>query len=80
MAGVAPKRNVFLGKYFDDPTIKKLKKLKNKYPCMNFWPKSFTKVVTHVLYTMHFCDMNLITACMLVQEICPFEAGTVVQR
>jgi hypothetical protein len=23
MAGVAPKRNVFLGKYFADPTIKK---------------------------------------------------------
>jgi hypothetical protein len=36
--GSAPKRNVFLGKYFADPTIKKFKKictqpqLKNKHP------------------------------------------------
>jgi hypothetical protein len=46
--GVAPKRNVFLGKIFADPTIKKSKKftpnvkyqLKNKYPSL---AKNFTK-------------------------------------
>jgi hypothetical protein len=69
---VAPKRNVFLGKNFADPTIKKSKyvlpnhkyQLKNKYPPL---AKNFTKgyclVVTHVLY--HFCDMSLITACAI---------------
>jgi hypothetical protein len=58
MAGVAPKRNVFLGKNLPYPTIKKSKiflpklkyQLKNKYPPL---AKTFTKgyhsVVTHVL-------------------------------
>jgi hypothetical protein len=69
---VAPKRNVFRGKNFANPTIKKSKiwlpnlkyQLKNEYPPL---AKNFTKgyhsVVTHVLY--HFCDMSLITACAI---------------
>jgi hypothetical protein len=71
--GVAPKRNVFFGKHFADPTIKKSKlflphlkyQFKNKYPPM---AKNFTKgyhsIVIHVLY--HFCDTSLIiTACAI---------------
>jgi hypothetical protein len=67
---VVPKRNVFRGKNFADPNIKKPKLwlpnfkylLKNKYPPL---AKNFTKgyhsIVTHVLY--HFCDTSLITDC-----------------
>jgi hypothetical protein len=32
MAGVAPKRNIFLGKNFADPTIKKVKYLITQPP------------------------------------------------
>ena len=70
--GGGPKENVFLGKNFADPTIKKSKtfllnfkyNFKNKYPPLT---KNFTKgyhsVVTHVIY--HFCDMSLTTACVI---------------
>jgi hypothetical protein len=68
----SPKRNVFPGKNFADPTIKKSKiwlpnlkyKLKNKWVLL---AKTFTKgyhsVVSHVLY--HFCDTSLITDCAI---------------
>jgi hypothetical protein len=67
---VAPKRNVFRGKNFADPTIKKTKiwlpnlkyQLKNKDPPLaKNVTKRYHSVVTHVLY--HFSDMSLITAC-----------------
>jgi hypothetical protein len=65
MAGVTPKRNVFVAKNIADPTIKKWKKnfpqpqisIKNKYPFLvqNF-TKGYRSVVALVLY--HFCDMR----------------------
>jgi hypothetical protein len=68
--GGAPKRNVFLGKNFADPTIKKVKifiyptlkyQLKNKYlPLAKNVTKGYHSVVTHIFY--HFCDMSLITS------------------
>ena len=65
--GVAPKRNVFRGKNFADPTIKKVENLitQPQILILKIYPpltKNFTKgyhsVVTYVLY--HFCDMSLI--------------------
>jgi hypothetical protein len=69
---VAPKRNVFRGKNFADPTIKKSKiwlpnlkyQLKNNYtPLAKNVTKGYHSVVTHVLY--HFCDTSFITACAI---------------
>jgi hypothetical protein len=70
MAGVAPKKNVFLGKNFAVSAINKSKnflpnfkyQLENKHPPL---AKNVTngKLVPHVLYC--FCDMNLITACAI---------------
>jgi hypothetical protein len=67
---VATKRNVFRGKNFADPTIKKSRiwlpnlkyELKNKYPPLaKYFTKGYRSVVTYVLYD--FCDMSLITYC-----------------
>jgi hypothetical protein len=59
MAGVAPKRNVFLRNNFADVVLPNLKyQLRNEYPPLT---KCYHLFVTHVLY--HFCDMSLITAC-----------------
>jgi hypothetical protein len=56
---VAPKRNVFCGKRFADPTIKKSKIW---LPNLKYQLKINThSVFTYVLY--HFCDTSLITAC-----------------
>jgi hypothetical protein len=71
---VAPKRNVFLGKHFANPTIN-LKSPKKIYPTSKInthpWPKTLPKVyhsvVTHVLY--HFCDTSLITACVIFSSL-----------
>jgi hypothetical protein len=64
---VAPKKNVFPGKHFADPTAKSKKfdyptsniNLK-KYPALaKTFIKEYHSVVTHVLY--HFYDTSLIT-------------------
>ena len=66
------KRNIFPGKTFADPSIRKQNKiyptsninLKNKYsPLAKTLTKAYNSVVTHVIY--HFCDMSLITACAI---------------
>jgi hypothetical protein len=56
---VAPKKNIFLGKHFADPTIKTSKKLlanlkyhlKNKYPLL---AKNITKVMPFTCHTLSF--------------------------
>jgi hypothetical protein len=81
--GGAPKRNVFLGKNFANPTTKNAKsflanleyELKNKYPPLSQNKRDTVQdkgpgdevVVTLVLY--HFCHMHLISAifCSLKQ-------------
>jgi hypothetical protein len=62
MAGVAPKRKVFLGNHFVHPNNKY--QLKNKYPPLaKNVTNGYRSVVTHVLY--YFCDISLIAACAI---------------
>jgi hypothetical protein len=71
--------SVFVGETFADPTIKKSKyflsnlkyQLKNKYPPLaKNIAKGYHSVVTHVLY--HFCDMSLMTACVIFCKLTSF--------
>ena len=60
--GVAPKRNVFRGKTFADPTSNINSKI-NTHPLAKNVTKGYHSVVTDVLY--HFCDTSLITDCKM---------------